>query len=91
MACDWGESVGVDDRGKVEGSGRCEGLGVVDLESVVVGGGQECKRVERVERQVGNTEARRRPGETQQCDTSYLSNGVSHFSTVPVGLCAERL
>lgn len=36
MACDWGESVGVDDGGQVEGSGGCEGLAVVDLESVVV-------------------------------------------------------
>ena len=59
--------MGVDDGVKVERGRRSQGFGSVNLEGVVVGGGEEGKGVERVEGQMGDAEImrQRRSRETQ--------------------------
>ena len=46
----------IDHRIEIEGGGRSEGFGSVDLKAMVVGGGEEGERVKRVKGEMGDAE-----------------------------------
>ena len=56
MVGDGGQGVRVDDGIEVEGARRNKGLSGIDLEGVIVGGGEEGEGIEGVEGEVGDAE-----------------------------------
>lgn len=50
------QGVRIDDRVKIKGRGQSEGLRCVYFQRVIVGGGEEGERVERVEGEMGDAE-----------------------------------